>query len=96
MNSSFKGEQFMKIKKEFCMRNIGGENTLVPIGETESSFKGIIKVNNIGSFIWNNLENVEDEGEIVSMVMDKYGLGLNEAKSDVDDFIKYLKNVNII
>lgn len=86
----------MKIKKEFCMRTICGENTLVPIGETVSSFKGIIKVNNIGSFIWNNLENVENEEEIVFMIMDKYGLGLNEARSDVDDFIKYLKDVNII
>lgn len=96
MKNSFKGEVVMKIKKEFCMRTICGENALVPIGETSSSFKGIIKVNNIGSFIWNNLENVENEEEIVFMIMDKYGLGLNEARSDVDDFIKYLKNVNII
>lgn len=86
----------MKIKKEFCMRNICGENTLVPIGETAVSFKGIIKVNNIGSFIWNNLEGAKDENEIVSMVMDKYNLELNEARTSVDDFLKYLKNVNII
>ncbi|WP_434798785.1 PqqD family protein [Terrisporobacter vanillatitrophus] len=86
----------MKIKKEFCMRNICGENTLVPIGETASSFKGIIKVNNIGSFIWNSLESAKNEDEIVSMVMDKYSLDLREARSDVDGFIKYLKNVNII
>lgn len=86
----------MKIKKEFCMRNICGENTLVPIGETAVSFKGIIKVNNIGSFIWNNLESAKNEDEIVSMVMDKYSLDLREARSDVDGFIKYLKNVNII
>ncbi|SFJ38520.1 hypothetical protein TPDSL_10720 [Terrisporobacter petrolearius] len=86
----------MKIKKEFCMRNICGENTLVPIGETALSFKGIIKVNNIGSFIWNNLESSNNEDEIVSKVMDKYSLELNEAKTNVDDFIKYLKNVNII
>ncbi|MCC3862759.1 PqqD family protein [Terrisporobacter petrolearius] len=86
----------MKIKKEFCMRNICGENALVPVGETALSFKGIIKVNNIGSFIWNNLESSKNEDEIVSKVMDKYSLGLNEAKTNVDDFIKYLKNVNII
>ncbi|MPM93743.1 hypothetical protein SDC9_140885 [bioreactor metagenome] len=86
----------MKIKKEFCMRNICGENTLVPIGETASSFKGIIKVNHIGSFIWNSLESAKNEDEIVSMVMDKYSLDLREARSDVDGFIKYLKNVNII
>lgn len=86
----------MKIKKEFCMRNICGENTLVPIGETSLSFKGIIKINDIGSFIWNNIEKATNEEEIVSMVMDNYNLDLNQAKNDVDGFIKYLKNVNII
>ena len=86
----------MKIKKEFCIRNICGENTLVPVGETASSFKGIIKMNDIGSFIWSNIEKVANEEEIVSMVMDNYNLCFNQAKNDVYDFIKYLKNVNII
>ena len=86
----------MKIKKKFCMRNVCGENTLVPVGETMLTFKGIIKVNNIGSFIWNNLENVENEEEIVSMIMNRYNLDLTEVKNDVKDFIKYLKSVDII
>lgn len=86
----------MKIKKEFCIRNICGENTLVPVGETASSFKGIIKMNDIGNFIWNNIERAVNNEEIVSMVMDNYNLDFNQAKNDVDDFIKYLKNVNII
>ena len=86
----------MKIKKEFCMRNVYGENTLVPVGETASSFKGIIKVNDIGSFIWNNIEKAVNEEEIVSMIMNNYNLDFNQVKIDVNDFIKYLKNVNII
>ena len=48
----------MKIKKEFMLRNICGEEALVPVGETAKSFKGIIKVNNIGSFIWNNFRQL--------------------------------------
>ena len=62
----------MKIKKEFSLRNIYGEDTLVPVGETALSFKGIIIVNNIGSFIWNNLEIVESVEDIVSMIVDKF------------------------
>ena len=86
----------MKIKKEFMLRNICGEEALVPVGETAKSFKGIIKVNNIGSFIWNNLANSKDEYEIVSEVVENYGLDAIEAKKDVRDFIEYLKNVDII
>lgn len=86
----------MKIKKEFMLRNICGEEALVPVGETAKSFKGIIKVNNIGSFIWNNLANSKNEQEIVSEVVENYGLDAIEAKKDVRDFIEYLKNVDII
>lgn len=86
----------MKIKKEFMLRNICGEEALVPVGETAKSFKGIIKVNNIGSFIWNNLANSKSECEIVSEVVENYGLDAVEAKKDVRDFIEYLKNVDII
>ena len=78
------------------LRNICGEEALVPVGETAKSFKGIIKVNNIGSFIWNNLANSKDEYEIVSEVVENYGLDAIEAKKDVRDFIEYLKNVDII
>ena len=86
----------MRIKKEFCMRNIYGESTLVPVGETASSFKGIIKVNEIGSFIWNNIEKAVNEEEIVSMIVKDFNLDFNQAKNDVYDFINYLKDVNII
>lgn len=86
----------MKIKKEFELRNVCGEQTLVPVGDTATTFKGLITINNIGHFIWDNLEKVDTEEEIVSMIVDKYKLDPNEAKNDVDDFLKYLRNVDII
>ena len=86
----------MKIKKEFVLRNVNGENALVPVGDSASSLKKIIKVNELGSFIWNNLESAKNEDEIVSLVMDKYQVDFNQAKGDVDDFLKYLRDADII
>lgn len=86
----------MKIKKEFKLRNIGGESTLVPVGDTAESFKGLIKINDVGSYIWNNLEKVNTEEEIVSILVENCGLELNEAQKDVKDFLEYLKNVDIL
>ena len=82
----------MKIKKEFVLRNVYGENAL----DSASSLKKIITVNEWGSFIWNNLESAKNEDEIVSLVMDKYQVDFNQAKGDVDDFLKYLRDVDII
>ena len=86
----------MKIKKEFVLRNVYGENALVPVGDSASYLKKIIKVNDLGRFILNNLESAKNEDEIVSLVMDKYQVGFNQAKGDVDDFLKYLRDVDII
>ena len=62
----------------------------------KTDLKKIIKVNELGSFIWNNLESAKNEDEIVSLVMDKYQVDFNQAKGDVDDFLKYLRDVDII
>ena len=51
----------MKIKKEFVMRRIDDECLLVPVGETASSFNGIITLNEVGAFVWEQLSECEDE-----------------------------------
>ena len=42
------------------------------------------------------VEKDKNEDEIVSLVMDKYQVDFNQAKGDVDDFLKYLRDVDII
>jgi hypothetical protein len=42
----------MKISEGFSLRNIAGENIVVPIGTKNISFKGMITLNNIGAFLW--------------------------------------------
>lgn len=51
----------MKLKMQFILRDIVGETVLVPINESTSSFNGLITINELGKFIWENLENVETE-----------------------------------
>ena len=51
----------MKIKQGFIVRRVGEENIAVPVGEKGTNFRGMIKLNETGTFLWNYF--LEDHSE---------------------------------
>lgn len=86
----------MKIKKKFLLREVMGENILVPVGDSETTFNGIASLNDIGVFIWKNIESAKDENELLQIILDEYEVEKEVAKSDLDEFLDKLKQVEII
>ena len=86
----------MKIKKEFILREIVGDIVLVPINKSTSKFDGLITINEIGKFIWENIESSKDEDELLQRILDEYEVDKDVAKADLDEFLGKLKAVDII
>lgn len=86
----------MKFKKEFIEREIVGEAVLIPTGETAAQFNGLISVNELGRFIWENYENAKDEDELLQKILDEYEVEKDVAKADLDEFLQTLKDAEII
>ena len=86
----------MKIKKEFILREIVGDIVLVPINKSKSKFDGLITMNEIGKFIWENIESAKDEDELLQRILDEYEVERDVAKKDLDEFLQVLKNLDII
>lgn len=86
----------MKINKEFILREIAGEYILVPIGDTPLSFNGLITVNDVGVFIWNNIEKSSSEEELLNLILDEYEVDKASAKEDLDEFLGKLRESEII
>lgn len=86
----------MKLKMQFLLRDIVGETVLVPINESTSSFNGLITVNELGKFIWENLEDSKDEDELLQKILDEYEVDRDTAKKDLDEFLLVLKEADII
>ena len=84
----------MKLKKKFLTREILGEIVLVPIGQCDESFNGMITMNSIGKFIWDNIE--KDHDEILSLILDEYEVEKTVAEKDLDEFLDKLRQVDII
>lgn len=86
----------MKIKKKFLLREVMGENILVPVGDSDTTFNGIASLNDIGVFIWQNIESAKDEEELLQRILDEYEVDRDVAKADLDEFLGKLEAVDII
>lgn len=86
----------MKLKKDFILREIMGDVVLVPINQSTSQFNGLITVNELGKFIWENLEKVQDENDLLQLILDEYEVDKDVAKKDLDEFLQVLKDMDII
>ena len=86
----------MELKKQFVLREIVGEAVLVPVGESAARFNGLLTVNELGKFIWENIDSSKDEDELLQRILDEYEVDGDVAKDDLDEFLGKLKAVDII
>lgn len=86
----------MKIKKGFTMRNIAGSNIVVPVGNADRVFNGMITLNDSGAFFWNALLKDTTVDEVVKKVTSEYEIDEEKAKADVENFVAMLRENNLI
>lgn len=86
----------MKLKKEFLTRTIAGETILVPIGENSAAFNGLITMNDVALFIWENLKSVSNEDEMLKKILSEYEVDEKTARADMEEFLNTLKKSDII
>lgn len=86
----------MIIKKDMILREIVGENVLVPTGSTTLQYNGLFMLTDTAAFIWKILPEVESEQEIVSRILDEYETDRDTAQADVVEFLSKLREFEII
>ena len=80
----------MKIVKEFIKREIAGEALLVPTGQTAQEFNGMISLSEVGSFIWDHLEESQSLDHLLDMITTEYDIDRTTAQTDAMAFIMQL------
>lgn len=86
----------MKIKKQYILRKVAGENMVVPIGKESAINQGIFQLNDVGTMLF---ELFQQGAEIVDgekMLVEKFGITDNQAHEDVGDFIKILEHYKLL
>lgn len=86
----------MKINEDFMLRKIADEYIIVATGKSSQIFNGMITVNEVAAFIWENINNSKDEEEIVQKVLKEFDVDEETARTDVYGFTSELMRVGMI
>ncbi len=86
----------MKIKEDLMLRNIAGEWIVVPMGERLTEFCGMMRLNDSGAFIWEQLQKETTKEEIISAMRSTYDAAEDQLVCEVDAFIKKLNEINVL
>lgn len=87
----------MRIKDGFVLQIIADEYIVVPIGADADRLHGIIKLNESGAFLWNEMKDKDLELEdIVQMISDRYHLNKDQVLYDAERFIEKLTNMGCL
>ena len=83
-------------KEEFLVRNIAGDNVMMPIGETAIKFNGLIMANDVAAFIWEQIENVETNEELAKMICEEFDVSYEVALGDATKLVAQMKKAGWI
>ena len=86
----------MRLRNGFVIRSIDEKRYAVPVGDAAEFFKGALRLNELGEFIFTQLMHDTDENAIVEAVLNEYDADRNVVENDVSHFIRQLKNARII
>lgn len=79
----------MKLKEGFVLRTVGGDNIVVPTGDT-LDLNMMITLNDTGKFLWEKLEKGAEAEELVAALLEEYDVEEATAKAHVAAFVEKL------
>lgn len=83
----------MKVKEGFILRKLGNEYMVVAVGEASKSFNGMIRMNEAGAFLWDELKQGITREELIQKMMEHYeDLDVDTASADLDEFLETVAN----
>lgn len=85
----------MKRNDNYIVRTIAGETLLVPTGPAARDFSGLITLNEMGAFLWNNLNTAQNLDGLVARVLEEYEVDEATARQDVQEFLDLLVSRNM-
>lgn len=87
----------MKLSENFVLKNIAGENVVMPVGEAVGKINGMIKLNPSAKVIWESLETNKDFDGILEEMKNNFN-GVDDAtlRDDINYFLNKLREHEIL
>ena len=86
----------MKIKEGFVLRQVCGEYMVMAVGRQTLDFKGLIKLNESGAFLWEQLKEDRTEQDLLAALTAEYAVDEELAKTDIQAFLMSLREAELL
>ena len=86
----------MKASEGFIFRRMRGTGVVVPVGEQSRDFKGMVTLNETGTFLWEKLQQETDRDGLIAALRAEYDTDPETAARDVDAFLEKATKAGIL
>lgn len=81
----------MKLKDGFLLRQVAGQNVVLPVGG-DLDMNMMITLNDTGAFLWERLQSETDEETLVAALLGDYDVDEATARMAVSTFVEKLRS----
>lgn len=85
-----------KVADNLYVRHFGEEYIVFPIGPAIALYKNIIRLNEVGAFLWECLMEPKTKEEMLSELMKTYEVEESDAMQAIDGFLAMLKSEQVL
>ena len=86
----------MKASDQFILRNIAGDNLLIPTGRSALYVKGLILLSESGVLLYNKLKDGCTKEDLVAALTAEYEVSEQEAALDTEAFLEQMRQLHIL
>lgn len=86
----------MRVKDGFVMREVAGQAMVIATGEASKEFHGMIKLNDTGKTIWEELMRGTTKEKIVKKLSEVYEIDEKQAEQDTEIFIEKMQKAGFL
>jgi hypothetical protein len=85
-------KQIYEKKESYVCRNTGEELLLIPLKDNVADFNQYLTLNEVGAFIWDNIEMDDDESSLVAKICAEFEADETEVLTDLQAFLEKLRS----
>ncbi|MBQ7865127.1 MAG: PqqD family protein [Clostridia bacterium] len=79
----------LKVREGFLLRKMMQAHVVVAVGEAGRDFNGMIRLNDIGAWLWQEMQRGIEHDELLDKMLQRYDeLTRAEAEADLDAFLQ--------
>ena len=86
----------MHIVSGFQVRELFGETVAIPTGDAAERLSGIISLNELGRFLFEQLAQEQTAQSLTAAVLEAYEVDEQTAGADVEEFLNYLREAKLL